>query len=153
MICGQNCINEANLGTGVFKKILLVRSQYCPPLLQTWGEQNVLVPHLRGFHYLGSHYCNFCLMYTQVGDFRISRGLHTVPLTQILRKAGTLCISSKRAIRYLIQIYEFHSSFYEQNCNFWFNVGRARPELSCHSVMRQDTQKPRLPRQRSLQCQ
>ena len=32
------------------------------------------VPHLRGFHYHGSHYRNFCLMYVQVGDFRVSRG-------------------------------------------------------------------------------
>ena len=60
------------------------------------------VPHLRGFHYCGSHYCNFWLMYAQVGDFRVSRGPPRVLLTRILRnvvffksqnshKAGTLC--------------------------------------------------------------
>ena len=55
------------------------------------------VPHLRGFHYRG-----FWLMYVQVGDFCVSRGPPTVPLTQISRNtvffksqnphmAGTLC--------------------------------------------------------------
>jgi hypothetical protein len=48
------------------------------------------VPHLRSFHYLGSHYCNFWLMYTQVGDFCVNRGPSTVPLIQILRKCGFL---------------------------------------------------------------
>ena len=32
------------------------------------------VPHLRGFHYCGSHYRGFWLMYGQVEDFRVSRG-------------------------------------------------------------------------------
>ena len=60
-------------------------------------------PHLRGFHYHGSHYRDFWLMYTQVGDFRVNRGPPTVPLTRILhnavfskpqnpRKAETSCI-------------------------------------------------------------
>ena len=64
------------------------------------------VPHIRGFHYRGSHYCNFWLMYVQVGDFCVSRGPPTVPLTRIScnafffksqnpRKAGTLCILQK----------------------------------------------------------
>ena len=44
------------------------------------------VPHLRGFHYCRSHYRDFWLMYAQVGNFRVSRGPHTVPLTLILRK-------------------------------------------------------------------
>ena len=63
------------------------------------------VPHLHGFHYLG-----FWLMYVQVGDFRVSRGISTVPLTQIscntvffksqnARKVGTLCRSQKYSIR------------------------------------------------------
>ena len=42
------------------------------------------VPHLRGFYYRGFHYRNFWLMYTQVGDFRVSIGPPTVPLTGIL---------------------------------------------------------------------
>jgi hypothetical protein len=68
------------------------------------------VPHLCGFHYRESHYRGFWLMYAQVGDFRVSRGLHTVPLTQISlnvvffksqnpRKAGTLC--TQRALQNL----------------------------------------------------
>ena len=31
------------------------------------------VPHLRGFHYRGSHYRNFWLMYAQVGDFQVPK--------------------------------------------------------------------------------
>ena len=57
------------------------------------------VPHLHGFHYHG-----FWLMYVQVGDFCVSRGFTTIPLTRIsyntvfsksqnVRKAGTLCTS------------------------------------------------------------
>ena len=42
------------------------------------------VPHLRGFHYHGSHYSILCLMYSQLGDFCVSRGPPTVPLMQIL---------------------------------------------------------------------
>ena len=49
-----------------------------------------------------SHYCNFWLMFVQVGDFCVGRGSLTVPLTGIScnavfcksqnkRKAGTLC--------------------------------------------------------------
>ena len=60
------------------------------------------VPHLDGFQYRGSNYRNFWLMYVQVGDFCVSRGLTTVPLTRIscntvfsesqnARKAGTHC--------------------------------------------------------------
>ena len=45
------------------------------------------VPHLRGFHYRGSHYRDFWLMYAQVGDFRVSRGPPIVPLTLISRNA------------------------------------------------------------------
>ena len=46
------------------------------------------VPHLRtfhyrGFHYRGFHYRDFWLMYMQVGDFRVSRGPHSAPLTRI----------------------------------------------------------------------
>ena len=59
--------------------------------------------HLWSFQYCGSHYRDFWLMYAQVGDFRISRGPSTVPLTRISRnsvlfksqnphKAGTLYI-------------------------------------------------------------
>ena len=51
------------------------------------------VPHLRGFHYPGSHYPGFLLMYMQVGDFSISR----VPLMQILR--NTVFSSPKIRIR------------------------------------------------------
>ena len=58
------------------------------------------VPHLCSFYYRG-----FWLMYVQVGDFCISRGLTIVPLTRIscntvfsksqnARKAGTLCIEN-----------------------------------------------------------
>ena len=60
------------------------------------------VPQLHSFYYRGSHYREFCLIYAQVGDFCISRGPSTVPLTRILRnvvfsksqnprKVGTLC--------------------------------------------------------------
>ena len=37
-------------------------------------KQNAIqgVPHLRGFHYHGSHYLNFWLMYAQVGDFHVN---------------------------------------------------------------------------------
>ena len=45
------------------------------------------VPYLRVFHYRGSHYRDFWLMYAQVGDFRIGSGPPTVPITQILRNA------------------------------------------------------------------
>ena len=38
------------------------------------------VPHLRGFHYHGSHYCGFWLMYVQVGDFHVSWRPPAVPL-------------------------------------------------------------------------
>ena len=31
------------------------------------------VPHLHGFHYRGSHYRDFLLMYVQVGDFCINK--------------------------------------------------------------------------------
>ena len=43
------------------------------------------VPHLRGFHYPGSHHNGFWLMYAQVGDFCVSRESPTLPLMQILR--------------------------------------------------------------------
>ena len=57
------------------------------------------VPHLRDFHYCGSHYRIFWIMYAQVGDFCVSRGSLTVTLTRISRNAvffksqnpGTLC--------------------------------------------------------------
>ena len=45
------------------------------------------VPHLRGFHYRGFHFNNFWLMYAQVGNFGVSRGPPTVPLTRILHNA------------------------------------------------------------------
>ena len=41
------------------------------------------VPHLHGFHYRWSQYRSFCLMYSQVGDFRVSRGPPTVLLMQL----------------------------------------------------------------------
>ena len=60
------------------------------------------VPHLHANHYHGFHYHGFWLVYMQVGDFCVSRGFTTVPLTRILCntvfsksqiacKAGTLC--------------------------------------------------------------
>ena len=39
------------------------------------------------FHYRESHYGNFWLKYVQVGDFLISRGRPTVPLTGIVCNA------------------------------------------------------------------
>ena len=50
-----------------------------------------VVPHFRSVHYRGSHYCGFWLIYTQVGDFPVSRGPPSVPLTQIFFKAQNLC--------------------------------------------------------------
>ena len=74
---------------------------FCQIIIIHWLIQGV--PHLRGFHYCGSHYRDFWLMYAQVGDFCVSRGPPTVPLTQIShntvffksqnpRKVGALCI-------------------------------------------------------------
>ena len=42
------------------------------------------VPHLRGFHYRGSHYRDIWLIYVQVGGFRVSRGPPTVLVNQML---------------------------------------------------------------------
>ena len=89
------------------------------------------VPHLCGFHYRGYHYRNFWLMYTQVGDFRISRGPPTVPLTQILHntvffksqnpnKARTLCMlifaNFKEAYidfaRIFLGFYQLHNTWF-----------------------------------------
>ena len=64
------------------------------------------VPHLHENHKHGFHYQGFWLIYLQVGDFCISRGSPTFPITQILRnsfffkaqnplKLGTLCTSIK----------------------------------------------------------
>ena len=59
-------------------------------MLLIWFQERFLtfsfnnVPHLHVFYYCGSHYCNFWLMYVQLGDFHNSRRPLTVPLTQIL---------------------------------------------------------------------
>ena len=62
------------------------------------------VPHLHDFHYCGSHYRSFWVMYTQVGDFRISRGPPTVLLTRILHNAvfSSPKIHVRRGILYFI---------------------------------------------------
>ena len=78
------------------------------------------VTHSRGFHYHGSHCHNFWLMYLQGGDFCVTRGPPTVPLTRIscntffsksqnVRKAGILYISSHskpctRLLKYFVLI-------------------------------------------------
>ena len=46
------------------------------------------VPQLHGFHYRRSHNSNFWLMYSQVGDFCISRGPPTCPKICIIRELG-----------------------------------------------------------------
>ena len=55
------------------------------------------VPHLRSFHYHRSHYHGFWLKYVQVGDFCISRGPPTVPLTRI--SCNTVFESPKMSVR------------------------------------------------------
>ena len=55
---------------------------------KTFGpEDRIFFLLTGGFHYSGSRYRNFWLMNAQVGDFSISRGPPSVPLTQISRKA------------------------------------------------------------------
>ena len=56
------------------------------------------VPHLRGFHYRGSHYRDFWLMYMQVGDFCVSRGCPIIPLTQISCNAGFFKSQNQRKV-------------------------------------------------------
>ena len=46
-----------------------------------------MATHLCSFHYRGSHYRNFWLMYAQVGDFCINRRPPIVPLTKISHNA------------------------------------------------------------------
>ena len=88
---------SASMFSGLVKVNDTAMGFFFPKLIQG-------VSHLRGFHYRGSHYCGFWLMYAKVGDFRVSRGPSTVPLTRILcnavffksqipRKVGTLCIA------------------------------------------------------------
>ena len=68
------------------------------------------VPHLSGFHYRGSHYCNFWLMYMQVGDFHVSGGPQKVPLIQISHNARTLCKSKPSELCiFLITILQLHN--------------------------------------------
>ena len=66
--------------------------------------QNTGGPPLTGFHYLGSHYRGFLLMYTQVGGFHISKGPPTVSLTRILRNA--VFSSPKFRVRWGPSVYQ-----------------------------------------------
>ena len=61
-------------------------------------------------------------------------------------QVGSTTVSAHILYDIVRKIPEGSSIEIEQNQNICFNVGGARPELSCHSVMRQDTQKPRQPR-------
>ena len=75
------------------------------------GMQIQGVPHLRGFHYRGSHYRNFWLMYVQVGDFHISKGPLTVPLMRILRNVVFLKFQNLRKVGTLYRLKSIELSF------------------------------------------
>ena len=79
---------QLKIGLSLDMKPSFLRPCYISPEFQKSIIVKITgVPNLHVFHYCGSNYLVVWLMYTQLGDFRASWGLPTVPIKQILRNA------------------------------------------------------------------